>query len=238
MQTVMAIWILDEDKGASPHAIYASIFGVLCVLGDALYFKRIHDRFFGSGTCAKGCCKISSVSNAKQTGSERRMSAPLLTVARGSESTEPRLMSDSTVASAVDRRGTNAPDTGVGSDSSGAAGRRGSVSVLDNPLTRIHDNPDAAAAVNRNSVSIAAATASIEWFHSGILLKRSLQPGEGRGSRLGTGLKRLAQTVGGEWRERFFVLSDGRLNYWKSEADYNANKPPELDSRSPIDLAC
>ena len=43
-------------------------------------------------------------------------------------------------------------------------------------------------------------------------------------------MRRIATTVTGEWRERFFVLCGGELNYWRSAADYDSGKPPELES--------
>ena len=46
--------------------------------------------------------------------------------------------------------------------------------------------------------------------------------------------RRLASAVTSEWRERYFILSGGHLQYWRSEADYEAGKAGALDN--PIDL--
>ena len=40
-------------------------------------------------------------------------------------------------------------------------------------------------------------------------------------------------TIGGEWRDRYFVLQDGTLRYWRTDADYQAGKP----SSEPIQLS-
>ena len=48
-----------------------------------------------------------------------------------------------------------------------------------------------------------------------------------RGSRqLSQVVAEMKDAVVGEWRDRFFVLHDGRLGYWASEADHAAGKPP------------
>ncbi len=114
--------------------------------------------------------------------------------------------------------------------------------VLNNPLANVDVNPDA---VDSEILSQTGATArrgepaeprESEVNHAGLLVKRSLKPGEpGAAAWRASSIGRLANSVAGEWRERYFVLRDGTLNYWRSQAEYEAGKPAALEEA--IDLA-
>ena len=60
------------------------------------------------------------------------------------------------------------------------------------------------------------------------------------GSRLDILKKQISSAAAGmaitsEWQRRFFVLSDGKMQYWYSEPDYLQGKPGCLEM--PIDIA-
>ena len=47
-QTIFAVWVIDDSPKPTPHALYASAMGVLVLIADVIYHKRIHYRFFGN----------------------------------------------------------------------------------------------------------------------------------------------------------------------------------------------
>ena len=49
VQTVLAIWVMDDHDGLSPHAAYATALTTVVLVADLWYHKRIHSRFFGEG---------------------------------------------------------------------------------------------------------------------------------------------------------------------------------------------
>jgi len=118
---------------------------------------------------------------------------------------------------------------------------KNSMTVLDNPLAHVDSNPDAVDGELLAAGRTAGANGSreSEVNHAGVLVKRSLQPGEPgaaawRASSLGRLASSVAPLMASEWRDRYFVLRDGRLNYWSSQADWEAGKPAALEQ--PIDL--
>jgi len=110
---------------------------------------------------------------------------------------------------------------------------RATVTILNNPLAHVDNNPDAIDGELIASREILTAQRS-EMNHEGALSKRSLQPGEPGAAGHLSSITRLATSVAGEWRERYFVLKDGSLNYWRSQNEYDAGKPAALET--PIDL--
>ena len=86
--------------------------------------------------------------------------------------------------------------------------------VLNNPLAQIHLNPDA---VDAERPVGSEDLLESDLSHRGMLSKRSLQPGEAGAAGRPNALRRLAGSVAGEWRDRYFVLHAGKLNYWTSE---------------------
>lgn len=233
VQMVALVFILDGSNHITVHAAYATVITVAAVLADLFYHYRIHQRFYGdaaSGGCLAwfsksntpvGKAGVSRVRGSIQDGGTGSGSAPL--TARLLSAPAASNTGGSSATTAADGASTNGGE-------SGTAARRHSTSLLANPLIAIGDNADAATPHAAVALGGGQATRS-ELCMAGTLSKRSVQPGDrASSSATGAALRRFRQTVAGEWRDRFFVLRNGTLNYWRSEADYDANKPPELDN--------
>jgi len=254
MQTVSAIWVMDTVPYWTPHATYATALTLGVVFFDVFYFMGIHTRFFGRhnewgknyNVYQAGALPEQDVAphlpsshlnqdTGQGSTNVGSLNAPLL-----AHSTTPSDGGGGGAAASARRQSCMAPAAASSAAGSGQA-RRGS--MLNNPLARIEVNPDAmqlnqpARAMSGVDHSAVGAAPASELNHTGLLSKRSA-PVESSSSRVGGRAallgRRLATSVTGEWRDRFFVLRDGKLNYWASEADYDADKPAALEI--PIDL--
>lgn len=262
LQTVAAIWVMDQHLGWTPHALYASVLTGGLVLFDVYYFMGIHARFFGQhnewgknyNVYQQGVLPETDVAprlpSSHLNDAQRRhssvnpgsLNAPLLITA----TTAGAATGPGSSGAASSSNGGGSSGSGAGSETAtppqlaespaGRSARRGS--MLNNPLAHIETNPDAMVLNERAMAGVhramVAGSSASELNMAGLLSKRSQQPGERFGSRAASLTRRLSNTVTGEWRERYFVLRDGTLNYWGSEADYEADKPGALER--PIDL--
>ena len=105
--------------------------------------------------------------------------------------------------------------------------------LLDNPVAVIESHPDVTGAREETVGVGAIQLGSSEFEMAGYLSKQDAQADEStNGGRLRRMRRVVNTTIGGEWRERFFVLRNGELRYWRSENDYQAGKP----SSEPIGL--
>ena len=218
MQTVMSIWILDEVVGITVHCIYATVITVSLVAFDMLYHRRSALRGLRLARCVLLMCRT-----ARRTPrcSPVVLRAACCSCVRGGcvHTVYQRFFGKAGEWSTRKQRQAVKP--------------RATVTILNNPLAHVDNNPDAIDGELIASGEILTAQRS-EMNHEGALSKRSLQPGEPGAAGHLSSITRLATSVAGEWRERYFVLKDGSLNYWRSQNEYDAGKPAALET--PIDL--
>ena len=219
-QTVCAVWILDETPKWTYDSIAAT--AILGLAGVVIfwYHRRMHGRFFGdsaklldvdSDAVARrrrrgGGAGAGAVVDGAQPINSGGFFSRFGGSAATSHTTAPLVAADAQTAPP----GARAP-----------AGRPACTTLLDNPVALVDSHPDIA----NDDTAAAAASTSGDFAMRGLLYKRVAAASARR---------RLASAVTSEWRERFFVLSAGHLQYWRSEADYEAGKAGALDN--PIDL--
>lgn len=152
--------------------------------------------------------------------------------ARPSSSSPPLAHSSSSPAAVGDRR----------------KPRRGSITMIDNPLANTFSHPDVAFGPSRplagEESSLNRSSGGLQSFShvemSGVLLKRVGTGAEGKQGTWWSNLKSqagAASVSGGlamEWQRRFFALRGAELCYWHAEADCVADRPPS----AAIDLTC
>ena len=262
LQTVAAIWVMDHEPRVTPICMIATVGTLSLVAVDVYYHRQIHKRFFGDhgewGTRPNQRAERETQRRMPLRERQRLMASstlqratePLLshsTPPQGSVNGSTRATNDMPISEEPGRSTgvqsasvlSTSPQrerTGQRQAADAGGGRR--PSILNNPLANIDYNPDA---VNHGEQLLPARVGGSELNHCGMLSKRSQQVGDGAAAssprpRMSTAtLRRLASSVAGEWNERFFVLQDGQLNYWHSEADYDLGKPPRLEE--PIDLS-
>jgi hypothetical protein len=200
VQTVAAIWVMDEHKGVTPIAVFAAISGFAVLIFDIIVHKRIHERFFkGVDMGRRGGRRLPSY---RKKSSQAQGNAQPLIASNGGRS-----------------------DDGAGACGVAPEDPRRRMSILDNPLAGVGAHPDA---VDRRPEL--KAQSDTEFNMAGSLLKRSAGHSDVGGRTLRRVASTVTSSVTGEWRERFFVLRNGQLQYWRTEAEYDADKPPALDN--------
>ena len=223
VQTVCAVWILDETPKWTYDSIAAT--AILGLAGVVIfwYHRRMHGRFFGDSA------KLLDVDSDAVAAAAAEEAAPA--PAPSSTALKPinsggffsrfggSAATSHTTAPLV---AADAPTSSTAPPRARASARRPScTTLLDNPVALVDSHPDIA----NDDTAAAAASTSGDFAMRGLLYKRVAAASARR---------RLASAVTSEWRERFFVLSGGHLQYWRSEADYEAGKAGALDN--PIDL--
>ncbi|KAL1499815.1 hypothetical protein AB1Y20_012500 [Prymnesium parvum] len=232
IQTVLAVWILDDDPHATSHSLIATGLVIIASACSVSYLMRMHERFFGT--------KISKNFPMPSLPSlplrSRRAAAATPSPATGDGSSTPplppaptaRQPSNSTICSARTRRSSQRTHEAHTADDH-------RMPLLDNPVTVIESHPDVSAERQQVSPEQYTALVSSEFEMSGYLSKLTTLAGDHAegSSRMRRVRSLVNNAIAGEWRERYFVLRDGQLRYWKNEADYEAGKP----SSEPIELS-
>ena len=214
VQTIAAIWILDNVTKVTADAGACTGATVVAGLASLIYHVRMHRRFFGGGE------KID--------------------------------LSEQTVAAAGAARYAAAGPDGRGSTNANT------MPLLDNPVATVDTHPDiqVGASAQRRQERQLRQDHPNELEMRGVLSKRALAvDASGPASRLrpphapsrpsgkprhspATSRRparpRLSACIGAARRERYFVLKDAHLQYWRSQADYEAGKAAAMDN--PINL--
>lgn len=234
IQTVLAVWILDGVPGSTYDSIVATVLMGGAALLSLAYLMRMHERFFG--------VKVSknfqlwgrpnpeySEPLANATSPERPTNTSPTINARASN------IRRNSNASIVDTADADRSQRGGGGFTQSQGDGR--MPLLDNPVAVIESHPDVSGTPEAAD-GVGMRLGSSEFEMMGSLFKQDAaasQPGETEDtSRRRRNWMRsvVSNAIGGEWRERFFVLRDGQLRYWRTEADYQAGKP----SSEPIQL--
>ena len=217
VQTVCAVWILDETPKWTYDSIAAT--AVLGLAGVVIfwYHRRMHGRFFGDSA---GLPELPDVAAAAEEAAPAP--APSSTALKPINSGGFFSRFGGSAATSHTTAPLVAADAPTPTRPLIATARRPScTTLLDNPVALVDSHPDIA----NDDTAAAAASTSGDFAMRGLLYKRVAAASARR---------RLASAVTSEWRERFFVLAAGHLQYWRSEADYEAGKAGALDN--PIDL--
>ena len=193
VQTVCAVWILDETPKWTYDSIAAT--AILGLAGVVIfwYHRRMHGRFFGDS--AK-LLDVDSDAAAAAAAAEEAATAPAPPSTAPSRST----LVASSAASAGPPPHRTRPRALVAADAPTApraratARRPSCTTLLDNPVALVDSHPDIA----NDDTAAAAASTSGDFAMRGLLYKRVAAASARR---------RLASAVTSEWRERFFVLS-------------------------------
>ena len=245
LQCVVIVWLIDVKFTVPSHSIMVTVMVLLGVPSTIVYVMWMHQRFFGS------------LVNAEVVEATRAFLAPLSDLSPRYDDANAHLAG----VRPTSRAPPSGRHSAAGSRHSAARGRP-ELPLLDNPTAVIENHPDLVGAVNpvasqlaRGSAAngtaddahrmteastasfvVAASEESSEFQMRGYLAKQDAPGAEAPpGRRLGwvrSVVTTAVHVVGGEWRDRYFVLRDGFLQYWHTEADFLMGKP----SSQPIEL--
>eukprot|EP00966_Prymnesium_polylepis_P309588 7153320-Prymnesium_polylepis.1 len=210
-------------------------------IASVAYLMRMHERFFGVKV-SKNFKLRALPMPAASVGLEQSVSARRSITGGGGAGTgavtpapsrSSCRRSSAAAAATADGGGSEAGGSQVSVAAFTPPRGDGRMPLLDNPVAVIESHPDVTGAREEMVDVGGIQLGSSEFEMAGYLSKQDAQAdGPTNGGRLRWMRRVVNNTIGGEWRERFFVLQNGELRYWRSENDYQAGKP----SSEPIGL--
>jgi len=229
--------VLDNTMNVSPHAIYATVLTFIAIVADFYYHFRVHKRFYGPGGMRRlyrmfGMVRAATQPQERKHGERKHNAHGATDGAHSHGTTAPNTNAAARLLNKA-AGGSSAPATELTMRTGNDALRRKSCvdSVITSPLTHVGEYAHAADAGNAVNAEVSPfsrgrCSTTSEFRMCGTLSKRAAVAEEGMGR---VAFRMVKTGLTGEWRDRWFVLERGTLNYWHSQAEYEAGKDGELE---------